>query len=81
MTNIADRYLELVVFPSQLEEMGKPPTSGWQLPYLHITLSGVDVIKKGLNCHPLDGNPALEVVEESISAALSSVTKGLNYDP
>ena len=56
-------------------------TPGWQLPHLHITLSGIDVIKERLNCHPFDGNPALEVEEEGISVALSSITKVLSHVP
>lgn len=49
--------------------------------HLHITLSGIDVIKKGLDCHPFDGNPALEVVETGVSMALSSVTKVVSHAP
>lgn len=57
-------------------------TPGWQLPHLHITLSGIDVIKEGLDCHPFDGNPALEgEEEEGISVALSFVTKVLSHVP
>lgn len=40
------------------------------------------MIKEGLNCHPFDGNPALEVEEkEGISVALSSITKVLSHVP
>lgn len=57
----------------------KTTTPGWQLPHLHIALGGIDMIKEGLDCHPFDGNPALE--EEGISVVLSSVTKVLSHVP
>lgn len=69
--NTADEFLELAESHSQAAETGimdrKPHPPERQLPHLHITLGGIDMIEKGLDCHPFDRNPALEVVEEGIS--------------
>lgn len=61
--------------------MAQPPYPRVATPHLHITLSSIDVIEEGFNGHPLDGNPALEVVNEGISMAPSSVTKVVSYGP
>lgn len=83
MTNIINGIWNQQCPRAKLQRPSWPnlPTPGWQRPHLHIALSGIDVIKKGLNCHPFDGNPALEVVNEGISMAVSSVTKAVSYGP
>lgn len=83
MTNMVNRYLEPTMSPSQAAETRhhgptSPPQDG-NAQHLHITLCGIDVIKKGLNCHPFDGNPALEGGNEGISMVLSSVTMVVSH--